>query len=342
MSQQQPTHHSATESGRHYLVIGGAGYIGSHMVKLLGQSGHAVTVVDDLSAGYRDAVLHGELIVHDFADRAFLDGLFGTRRFDGVFHFASRILVGESVRDPARYYRANAFATLTLLEAMRDHSGAPLVFSSTAAVYGEPQYTPIDERHPKVPVNPYGSSKWVVEMMLADFQRAHGLRYAALRYFNAAGADPTGALGERHAPETHLIPLALRAAQGSAPPLQLYGSDYDTPDGSCIRDYVHVADLCQAHLLAMDYLQAGGASGAFNLGNGAGHSVRQVIETVGRVTGKAVPFEHCARRPGDPARLVADATLARQVLQWQPVHTDLATIIRHAWQWETRRGKAAP
>ncbi|HEY8355650.1 MAG TPA: UDP-glucose 4-epimerase GalE [Methylophilaceae bacterium] len=323
----------------HYLVIGGAGYIGSHMVALLLEQGHRVTVVDDLSNGHRDAVLGGELIVRDFSDRAFLDGLFSGQRFDGVFHFASRILVGESVGQPGKYYRDNTFATLTLLEAMRDHGIDRLVFSSTAAVYGEPDYVPIDEQHSCKPVNPYGASKLMVETMLGDFRRAHGLNYVALRYFNAAGADAKGRLGERHEPETHLVPLAIRAALGKMPPLKLFGDDYDTPDGTCIRDYIHVEDLCDAHLLAMQYMQDGGEPMAFNLGNGAGYSVRQVMDAVAAVGGREVPFVTAPRRPGDPARLVADATRARTMLGWQPRYADLEDIIRHAWQWECRQGE---
>ncbi len=320
----------------HYLVIGGAGYIGSHMVKCLVAEGATVTVLDDLSSGHRDAVLGGELIVQDFADRAFLDQLFSNTRFDGVFHFASQILVGESVINPAKYYRANTVATLTLLEAMRDHGVNHFVFSSTAAVYGEPDYVPIDEQHPKVPVNPYGASKYMVEMMLSDFHRAHGLKYVALRYFNAAGADPQARLGERHEPETHLIPLALKAVLGKKPPLKLFGRDYDTPDGTCIRDYIHVDDLSSAHLLAMQYLQNGGESTVFNLGNGAGYSVQEVIDVVAKVTGKPVPVEHAPRREGDPARLVADAAKAKSVLGWNPVLNDLETIVQHAWNWESQ------
>ncbi len=317
-----------------YLVIGGAGYIGSHMVKLLAQQGHGVTVVDDLSSGRREAVLGGELIVHDFSDRIFLDQLFSSKKFDGVFHFASQILVGESVTNPAKYYRANTFATLTLLEAMRDHKINCFVFSSTAAVYGEPEYVPIDENHPKVPVNPYGASKYMVEMMLADFHRAHGLNYVALRYFNAAGADPQARLGECHEPETHLIPLALKAVKGEKPPLKIFGYDYDTPDGTCIRDYIHVDDLSSAHLLAMQYLHNGGVSTAFNLGNGSGYSVQQVIDIASKVSGKSVPFELAERREGDPAILVADASKAQKILGWQPLINDLQIIVQHAWNWE--------
>lgn len=318
-----------------YLVIGGAGYIGSHMVNLLINEGHLVTVLDDLSSGHRDAVLGGELVVHDFSDRIMLDQLFARQRFDGVFHFASQIMVGESITNPAKYYRANTFATLVLLEAMRDHKINNIVFSSTAAVYGEPESLPIKEQHPKVPVNPYGASKYMVEMMLSDFHRAHGLSYIALRYFNAAGADSETRLGERHNPETHLIPLAIKAALGEIPALKLFGTDYDTPDGTCIRDYIHVDDLSQAHLLAMQHLHNGAETGIFNLGNGEGYSVKQVIEMVSKVSGgRRVPIEIAPRREGDPARLVADASKAIEILGWQPKWQDLETIVRHAWNWE--------
>lgn len=317
-----------------FLVIGGAGYIGSHLVKALIEQQHQVVVVDNLSAGRASAVLGGELIIHDFDDREFLDALFSKTRFDGVFHFASQIVVSESVKDPGKYYRANTAATLTLLEAMRDHKVGPLVFSSTAAVYGEPLYTPINEEHPTNPLNPYGRSKLMVEHMLADFDRAYGQKYIALRYFNAAGADPQARIGENHDPETHLIPLALQAITGKRPPLQLFGQDYDTPDGTCIRDYIHVDDLASAHILAIEFLINGGDSGVFNLGSNHGYSVNEVIETAAKVTGQQVPFTYAARRPGDPATLVADASLAKKVLGWQPQYTDLAQIIAHAWAWE--------
>ncbi|WP_137719772.1 UDP-glucose 4-epimerase GalE [Methylobacillus flagellatus] len=319
-----------------FLVIGGAGYIGSHMVKHLIEHGHQVVVLDDLSSGHADALLGGELLVHDFADRPFLDELFTKHHFDGVFHFASQILVGESVNNPAKYYRANTFATLVLLEAMRDHGVQNFVFSSTAAVYGEPAYVPIDEAHPKIPLNPYGASKYMVEQILSDFDRAHGTKYVALRYFNAAGADPQARMGERHEPETHLVPLALQAVTGRRPALKVFGTDYDTPDGTCLRDYIHVDDLSSAHLLAMQYLQAGGASRAFNLGNGAGYSVQQVIDVAGKVAGKPVPVEYAPRRAGDPARLIADATQAKAVLGWEPQYDDLEAIIGHAWAWEQK------
>lgn len=320
-----------------FLVIGGAGYIGSHLVKALIERQHRVLVVDNLSAGKASAVLGGELLVHDFDDRAFLDNLFKEHQFDGVFHFASQIVVSESVKDPGKYYRANTAATLTLLEAMRDHHVGPLVFSSTAAVYGEPQYTPIDEKHPTNAVNPYGRSKLMVEQILADFASAYQQQYIALRYFNAAGADPHARIGEQHDPETHLIPLALQAITGKRPPLQLFGQDYDTPDGTCIRDYIHVEDLASAHILAMNHLINGGDSGIFNLGNGQGYSVNEVIQTASKVAGKEVPVTYAPRRAGDPARLVADANRAKQVLGWQPQYADLTLIIQHAWAWEQAR-----
>lgn len=317
-----------------YLVIGGAGYIGSHLVKALLDHKHEVIIVDDLSAGHAESVLGGELIVQDFSQRQFLDELFKNHQFDAVFHFASKIVVGESVSDPAKYYRANTAATLTLLEAMRAHQPVPLIFSSSAAVYGEPMYSPIDENHPINPVNPYGRSKFMVEQMLQDFAAAYGQPYIALRYFNAAGADPQARIGEKHEPETHLIPLTLQAIVGKRPPLKVFGQDYDTLDGTCVRDYIHVDDLAQAHLLAAEYLSNGGNSGAFNLGNGAGYSVSEVIKTAQSITGKTVPYTLAPRRAGDPARLVADASKAHAVLGWQPQYLALATIIQHAWAWE--------
>jgi UDP-glucose 4-epimerase len=322
------------------LVVGGAGYIGSHMLKALHLAGHDMVVLDNLSTGWRDAVCYGSLIEGDAADIDLLKRLFQSYRFDAVMHFASSIQVGESVVMPARYYRNNFSATLVLLDAMVEAGVGKFIFSSTAAIFGEPQYVPIDEGHPKAPMNPYGRSKWMVEQMLEDYGRAYGLRHVALRYFNAAGADPEGELGERHQPETHLIPLVLEAAAGNRQSITVFGEDYDTPDGTCIRDYVHVADLCAAHLQAVDYLAAGGQSAVFNLGNGGGHSVREVIDTARRVTQRAIRVDVKARREGDPARLVADATLARKVLGWAPRYGDLATIITHAWQWELRRGSA--
>ncbi|HSP31810.1 MAG TPA: UDP-glucose 4-epimerase GalE, partial [Halomonas sp.] len=301
------------------------------------QAGHDVIVLDNLSSGFRDSLLGGTLVVGDCGNRKLLDKLFSTHSFDGVLHFASLIQVGESVIDPSSYYLNNVAKTLTLLNAMKDHSVGPLVFSSTAAVYGEPQTPLLSESHPRNPLNPYGMSKLMVEHMLKDFARAYGLRFVALRYFNASGADPLTRIGERHDPETHLIPLALQAALGLREALSVYGRDYPTPDGTCLRDYIHVNDLADAHLLALEYLWRGGKLNAFNLGNGGGFSVQQVLATVEKVTGHAVPFKNTTRRSGDPACLVADAQLARETLGWSPRYTALDTIITHAWQWEVKR-----
>jgi UDP-glucose 4-epimerase len=328
--------HSAASTPLRLLVVGGAGYIGSHMVKHLLRRGCDVVTFDNLSTGHRDAVLGGEFVLGDLADRDALDALFSQYQFDAVFHFASFIQVGESVKEPAKYYANNVVNTLKLLDAMVAHGVGRFVFSSTAAVYGEPAYTPIDEAHPKQPINPYGKTKWMVEQILEDYDRAYGLRSIALRYFNAAGADPEGQLGERHDPETHLIPLVLQAASGRRPHISVFGRDYDTPDGTCIRDYIHVADLADAHWLALDKLMQGAASAAYNLGNGNGFSVQEVIDTAASVTGRAIPVVDAPRRDGDPARLVADSTAARQALNWQPTRFDLESIIEDAWKWECR------
>ncbi|WP_447803205.1 UDP-glucose 4-epimerase GalE [Pseudomonas serbica] len=319
-----------------FLVIGGAGYIGSHMVKQLLGAGHELVVADNFSTGYRSAVLGGTLVELDIADAQALDTLFGTYRFDAVFHFASFIQVGESVTEPAKYYQNNLAATLTLLKAMVRAEVKHFIFSSTAAVYGDPAYVPIDEAHPKAAINPYGRSKWMVEQVLEDFDRAYGLRSVCLRYFNAAGADPEGQLGERHEPETHLLPLVLQAASGRRKTITVFGFDYDTPDGTCIRDYVHVVDLVAAHAQAVDYLLAGGASTAFNLGNGQGFSVQQVIDTARRVTGRDIYISEAPRRAGDPPRLVADARRAKSLLGWQPRYATLEQIVAHAWEWEKK------
>lgn len=319
------------------LVVGGAGYIGSHMVKMLLDAGHRAVILDNLSGGYRDAVPNGEFVPGDIADGLLLDKLFAEHCFDGVMHFASFIQVGESVKLPGKYYENNLSNTVNLLNAMVKHGVKHFIFSSTAAIFGEPEYVPIDEAHPKNPINPYGKSKWMVEQILADFDRAYGLRSVCLRYFNAAGADPSGLLGERHEPETHLIPLALQVASGRRSHINVFGRDYDTPDGTCIRDYIHIVDLCQAHLLAMQQLMSGGGSAVYNLGNGNGFSVQEVIATVEQVTGKAVKVLDAPRRAGDPARLVADATIARRELKWQPVYAKLEAIVEHAWSWEQRQ-----
>ena len=324
-------------TGMNILVVGGAGYIGSHMVKRLGQRGCAVTTLDDLSSGHRDAVLTGDFVQGDMADTELLRGLFAARKFDAVMHFASFIEVGESVREPAKYYRNNVANTLALLSAMREAGVDRFIFSSTAAIFGTPQYVPIDERHPRAPINPYGRTKNMVEDVLSDYERAYGLRSVCLRYFNAAGADPEGKLGERHDPESHLIPLALQAASGRRAGLSVYGTDYDTPDGTCIRDYVHVSDLCEAHWLALESLRDGASSQAYNLGNGNGFSVLEVIETAKKVTGVDFAVKHEVRRAGDPPRLVADSSAIKAKLGWSPRYADLDTIIAHAWAFERSR-----
>jgi UDP-glucose 4-epimerase len=317
------------------LVVGGAGYIGSHMVKMLVDEGHAVVTFDNLSSGFRDAVLGGEFVKGDLADKARLDEVFTAHQPEAVMHFASSIQVGESVKHPDKYYFNNFSNTLNLLDAMVKHGVQYFIFSSTAAVFGEPEYMPIDEAHPKNPLNPYGRSKWMVEQALADYERAYGLKSVCLRYFNAAGADPSGLLGERHEPETHLIPLVLQAISGKRDQICVFGRDYDTPDGTCIRDYIHIVDLCTAHALALDKLMATGLSRRYNLGNGSGFSVQEVIAAAERVTGRKVQVIEGERREGDPARLVADASLARKELGWKPMYFDLETIISHAWQWES-------
>ena len=315
------------------LLCGGAGYIGSHMLKWLALRGYRVTVLDNLSTGHREAVQWGELVEADLLDPASLERVFAGRRFDAVMHFCARSLVGESVAQPYDYYANNVSGTLDLLQAMQRHGVAKLVFSSTAAVFGNPVSARIDEVHPKAPINPYGASKLMVERMLQDAASAYGMRSVALRYFNAAGASPEGDIGESHQPETHLIPNALRAALGTGPALKLFGDDYPTPDGTCVRDYVHVDDLAQAHERALAYMQAHEGAHAFNLGNGQGFSVREVIEATSRVAGRAVPFEVAPRRDGDPATLVASSERARAELGWSPAHASLDEIIGTAWRW---------
>jgi len=318
------------------LVIGGAGYIGSHMVVRLLEEGADVTTFDNLSGGYRDSVLGGDFIEGDLADIGLLNKVFSENTFDAVMHFASFIEVGESIHSPAKYYRNNVTHTQNLLDAMVKHAVSHFIFSSTAATFGEPEYIPIDEKHPMVPINPYGRTKLMVEQMLGDYDRAYGLKSISLRYFNAAGADPDTRIGERHDPETHLIPLVLQAASGRRESISIFGQDYDTPDGTCIRDYVHIVDLCAAHWLAIKALQSSNTTAAYNLGNGNGFSVKEVIDSACMVTGVDIPVVIAERRAGDPARLVADASLARKELNWQPSYDSLDTIIEHAWKWELK------
>lgn len=322
------------------LVTGGAGYIGSHAVLALKRAGYNVIVLDNLSYGHRELVeevLQVELIIGDTSDRPLLDRLFATHDIAAVMHFAAYIAVGESVADPAKYYHNNVVGTLTLLEAMVAASINYFVFSSTCALYGVPKFVPLTEDHPQDPISPYATTKWMVERILDDFAAAYGLKSVSFRYFNASGADPDGLLGEDHAPETHLIPLVLLTALGQRQSISILGTDYPTRDGTCIRDYIHVTDLAQAHVLGLQYLLNGGSSNVFNLGNGSGFSVREVIETARQVTERDIPVVEGDRRPGDPPILVGSSDKARQVLGWQPQYADLNQILRHAWQWHQKR-----
>ncbi len=322
------------------LVTGGAGYIGSHAVLALKSAGYEVIVLDNLSNGHREVVeqvLQVKLIVGDTSDRALLDRLFTTHNIAAVMHFAAYIAVGESVTDPAKYYRNNVIGTLTLLEAMLAASINKFIFSSTCALYGVPKFVPITEDHPQDPISPYATSKWMVERILSDFDTAYNLKSVRFRYFNAAGAEPNGLLGEDHVPETHLIPLVLLAALGKLKSISIFGTDYPTRDGTCIRDYIHVTDLAQAHVLGLEYLLKGGNSEVFNLGNGSGFSVREVIETAKQVAGKEIKIVECDRRPGDPPILVGSRDKAIKVLGWHPQYPKLTEIITHAWQWHQRR-----
>lgn len=318
------------------VVVGGAGYIGSHMVKALVKQKHEVLVVDNLSTGFRNAVIDADFFEIDIAQKQKIKDFLIENKPEAVFHFASFIQVGESVNEPSKYYGNNVTATLSLLDAMIEAEIPYLIFSSTAAVYGRPEYIPIDENHPKKPINPYGRCKLMVEQILEDYDRAYGLKSVSLRYFNAAGSDPDSELGERHEPETHLIPLALQAASGRRDFVSIFGNDYDTEDGTCIRDYIHVSDLVDAHKKALDYLKKGNPSEVFNLGNGNGFSVNYLIKIVKKITQKSIKIEEVDRRAGDPPILVSDASRARNVLGWEPKYTKLDQIIEHAWNWEKK------
>jgi UDP-arabinose 4-epimerase len=321
---------------RSVLVTGGAGYIGAHSCKALARAGYLPIVYDNLSYGHEWAVKWGPLERGDLLDRTRLDEVFARYRPEAVMHFAAFSYVGESVADPGKYYRNNVAGSLTLLEAMRDFGIPRIVFSSTCATYGLARDLPLSEDAPQQPINPYGASKLMVERMLTDFGNAHGLVWTALRYFNAAGADQDCEIGEDHDPETHLMPLVLDAASGRRPHVSVFGTDYDTPDGTCIRDYIHVTDLAEAHVLALQVSEVGTSAGAYNLGNGRGFSVREVINAVERVTGLSVPTLLGERRAGDPAALVCDASRAREMLGWQPKISELDEIVRSAWAWHQR------
>lgn len=327
------------------LVTGGAGYIGSHAVLALQQAGYPVIVLDNLVYGHRDiveTVLQVELIEGDTLDRALLDDLFATRSIGAVMHFAAYAYVGESVQAPDKYYRNNVVGTLTLLEAMLAASIKRFVFSSTCATYGVPSVLPIPETHPQAPINPYGMSKLMVETILQDLDRAYGFKSVIFRYFNAAGADPESRLGEDHTPETHLIPLVLLTALGKRESISVFGTDYPTEDGTCVRDYIHVNDLATAHVLGLEYLLAGKESTIFNLGNGNGFSVQAVIDTAREITGQPIPAVMGDRRPGDPPVLVGSSEKARSILGWEPKYSDLATILTHAWKWHRLRHGTNP
>lgn len=322
------------------LVTGGAGYIGCHAVQALQSAGYEVIILDNLVYGHQDlveGVLQAKLIVGDISDRALLDKLFATHSVAAVMHFAAYAYVGESVKEPAKYYVNNVAGTLTLLQAMMAASVKHLVFSSTCATYGIPKSIPVTEEEPQNPINPYGSSKLMVEKILADFESAYGLKSVIFRYFNAAGADPSGRLGEDHTPEPHLLPLVLLTALGKRESISILGNDYPTPDGTCIRDYIHVSDLADAHVLGLKHLLEEGKSEIFNLGNGNGFSVKQVIETAREVTEQNIKVIECDRRPGDPPILVGSGEKAKKVLGWQPQYPNLKDILAHAWSWHQKR-----
>jgi UDP-arabinose 4-epimerase len=319
------------------LVTGGAGYIGSHACAALAEAGYVPVAYDNLSTGHRESVRWGPLEVGDICDPERLGEVFLEHKPQAVMHFAAKAYVGESMKDPAKYYRNNVAGTITLLEATRADNIKFFVLSSSCATYGIPQDSRVTEMTPQVPISPYGATKLYCEQMILDYCRSYGMSAALLRYFNAAGAHPTAPIGESHDPETHLIPNVLNVAYGHVPEIAIFGGDHQTVDGSCVRDYVHVCDLADAHVLALDYLKKGGISDAFNLGNGKGFSVLQVVEAVSRVTERRIPYRVCARRAGDPAAVFADASKAISILGWRPRYADLDVIIQHAWRWHRNR-----
>ncbi len=319
------------------LICGGAGYIGSHVNKQLNREGYDTVVFDNLIYGHREAVKWGKFIYGDLADVEALDSIFTKYKIDAVFHFAAYAYVGESVNEPEKYYYNNVVNTLNLLKVMRKHGCNRIIFSSTCATYGEPEKVPISEEMPQNPINPYGMTKLMVERIFRDYQRAYGLQFVVLRYFNAAGADPDCEIGESHDPETHIIPLVLDAASGERENVRIFGTDYNTPDGSCVRDYIHVADLADAHLRALHYLEEGNEGDFFNLGNTKGTSVLEVVESVKRVTQKNFNVILSGRRYGDPAKLVGSSKKARSILGWEPKYDDIDVIVMHAWKWHENK-----
>lgn len=315
------------------LVCGGAGYIGSHINKQLHKEGYETIVFDNLIYGHKEAVKWGKLVVGDLKNMDEIEAVFKNNQIDAVFHFAAYAYVGESVDHPEKYYYNNVANTLNLLHVMMKYGCNKIIFSSTCATYGEPEKVPITEDMPQNPINPYGATKLMVERIFQDYHKAYGLQYVVLRYFNAAGADPDGEIGENHNPETHIIPLVLDAASGKRPDIKVFGTDYDTPDGSCIRDYIHVYDLATAHLLALHHLEARKESQFFNLGNEKGTSVLEVVDSVKRVTRRNLKVTLTDRRPGDPAKLVGSSQKAQEVLGWKPIYGDIDAIVGHAWKW---------
>ncbi len=317
------------------LVTGGAGYIGSHTVKALLLEGRDVVVFDSLELGHRDAVLGGELVEGNLLDKDAVDAVFNKYSIDAVVHFAAYASVGDSMVSPDKYFTNNIEGGLNLVNAMREHGVGRIIFSSSAATYGEPMGVPIDESHPQNPTNPYGETKLMFEKILKWYDVAYGIKSVSLRYFNAAGADPEGKIGEDHTPEGHLIPIILQTLLGQRENVKVFGCDWDTPDGTCVRDYIHVTDLADAHLRALAALERGAETGAYNLGNGDGQSVKQMIDAAEEVTGKKVPWMAAPRRPGDPAKLVASSKKLKNELGWQPKYPDVRTIIEHAWRWHS-------